>query len=60
MTYTVSRLALGSYGVLLGGAVAANLVRNGNTSSAAWIAVPPTFIRQLGGSSSVALKPRNW
>jgi hypothetical protein len=40
MTHTISRLALGNYGVLLGGAVIVSLVRNGNSSSAAWIAEP--------------------
>jgi len=40
MPHTISQLAPGRYGVLLGGAVIASLVWNGNTFSAAWIAEP--------------------
>jgi hypothetical protein len=38
MTYTLARLAPGSYDVLLDGMVIASLVRSGNTSSATWTA----------------------
>jgi hypothetical protein len=36
MTYELSRLAPGSYDVLLHGAVVASLVRSGQTESATW------------------------
>ena len=36
MTYELSRLASGSYDVLLHGAVVASLVRSGQTESATW------------------------
>ncbi len=38
MTYKLSRLAPGSYDVVLDGAIIASLVRSGNTSSATWTA----------------------
>jgi hypothetical protein len=38
MTYTLSRLAPGSYDVLLNGEIVASLVRSGNTSNATWTA----------------------
>lgn len=38
MTYTLSRLAPGSYDVLLDGAIIASLVRSGETSNATWTA----------------------
>lgn len=46
MPYTLSRLAPGSYDVLLDGAVIASLVRSGETHNATWTAelltdVPP-------------------
>ncbi len=36
MTYTLSRLAPGSYDVLLDGVIVASLVRSGETSNATW------------------------
>ncbi len=36
MTYTLSRLAPGSYYVLLDGVIIASLVRNGRTDGASW------------------------
>ncbi len=38
MTYTLSRLAPGSYDVLLNGVIVASLVRSGETSNATWTA----------------------
>jgi hypothetical protein len=38
MTYTLSRLAPGSYDVLLDGVIIASLVRSGETYSATWTA----------------------
>jgi hypothetical protein len=38
MTYTLSRLAAGSYDVLLEGVIIASLVRSGETSNATWTA----------------------
>jgi hypothetical protein len=38
MTYRLSRLAPGSYDVLLNGVIIASLVRSGNTSNATWTA----------------------
>jgi hypothetical protein len=38
MTYTLSRLAPGSYDVLLDGVIIASLVRSGTTSNATWMA----------------------
>jgi hypothetical protein len=38
MPYTLSRLAPGSYDVLLDGVVVASLVRSGTTSNATWVA----------------------
>ena len=38
MPYTLSRLAPGSYDVLLDGVVVASLVRSGTTSNATWTA----------------------
>ncbi len=38
MTYTLSRLAAGSYDVLLDGVIIASLVRSGETSNATWTA----------------------
>ncbi len=38
MPYTLSRLAPGSYDVLLNGVVIASLVRNGSTNDATWSA----------------------
>jgi hypothetical protein len=38
MTYTLSRLAPGSYDVLLNGKIVASLVRSGSTDSATWTA----------------------
>ena len=38
MTYTLSRLAPGSYDVLLDGVIIASLVQSGETSNAAWTA----------------------
>jgi hypothetical protein len=36
MTYTLARLAPGSYDVLLDGVIIASLVRSGETHNAAW------------------------
>ena len=38
MTYRLSRLAAGSYDVLLNGSIVASLVRSGATSNATWTA----------------------
>jgi len=38
VTYRLSRLAPGSYDVLLNGVIVASLVRSGETSSATWTA----------------------
>jgi hypothetical protein len=38
MPYTLSRLAPGSYDVLLDGVIVASLVRSGTTSNATWTA----------------------
>jgi hypothetical protein len=38
MTYTLSRLAAGSYDVLLDGVIIASLVRSGEASNATWTA----------------------
>jgi hypothetical protein len=38
MPYTLSRLAPGSYDVLLNGAILASLVRSGSTDDATWTA----------------------
>jgi hypothetical protein len=38
MTYKLSRLAPGSYDVLLNGVIIASLVRSGETNSATWTA----------------------
>jgi hypothetical protein len=38
MTYKLSRLAPGSYDVLLNGVIIASLVRSGDTDSATWTA----------------------
>lgn len=38
MTYTLSRLAPGSYDVLLNGVIVAGLVRSGETNRATWTA----------------------
>jgi hypothetical protein len=38
MAYTLSRLAPGSYDVLLDGVIIASLVRSGTTSNATWTA----------------------
>jgi hypothetical protein len=38
MTYTLPRLAPGSYDVLLNGEIVASLVRSGETSNATWTA----------------------
>jgi hypothetical protein len=38
MPYTLSRLAPGSYDVLLNGVIIASLVRSGTTSNATWTA----------------------
>ena len=38
MTYTLSRLAPGSYDVLLDGVIVASLVRSGETRDATWTA----------------------
>jgi len=38
MAYTLSRLALGSYDVLLNGVIIGSLVRNGETDNATWTA----------------------
>jgi hypothetical protein len=38
MAYTLSRLAPGSYDVLLDGVIIASLVRNGETDAAVWTA----------------------
>ncbi len=38
MTYTLSRLAPGSYDVLLNGEIVASLVRNGPSDRATWLA----------------------
>ncbi len=38
MTYSLSRLAPGSYDVLLDGVIVASLVRSGETSNASWTA----------------------
>ena len=38
MSYTLSRLAPGSYDVLLDGVIIASLVRSGETSNATWTA----------------------
>jgi hypothetical protein len=38
MPYTLSRLAPGSYDVLLDGVIVASLVRSGPTSNATWTA----------------------
>ncbi len=38
MIYKLSRLALGSYDVLLNGVIIASLVRSGETDNASWTA----------------------
>ncbi len=38
LAYTLSRLAPGSYDVLLNGVIVASLVRNGRTNDATWTA----------------------
>ena len=69
MTYTLSRLAPGSYDVLLDGEIIASLARNGPSDRATWSAellndlpageLPPPFVEPEHTFKSLE-EARNW